>query len=213
MKFLFCLALTLMSSGLSAEALSPKAISFKTEDGGMIQADYYPAGKLTVVLAHGAVFNKASWREFAEQLLMNDIGALAIDFRGYGQSGGGSRPNDRFEDVLAAVRYLHQNGVQQVAVLGASMGGGIAGEAATKAHAGEIVDLILLSPMPIANPEKMQADWFLYIATENEGGIETIKAQYQQAPEPKQIKLLKGNAHAQHIFKTAEKSALPDFPW
>ena len=106
------------------------------------------------------------------------------------------------------MRYLHQNGVQQVAVLGASMGGGIAGEAATKAHAGEIVDLILLSPMPISNPEKMQADWFLYIATENEGGIETIKAQYQQAPEPKQIKLLKGNAHAQHIFKTAEKSAL-----
>ena len=208
MRLFFCLALTLFSSCLRAEIPSPEAVSFNTEDGGVIHADYYPSGELVVVLAHGAVFNKESWRGLGEQLIANDIGALAIDFRGYGQSAGGSRSNDRFEDILAAVRYLHQRGIKQVAVLGASMGGGIAGNAATHAQAGEIAGLILLSPTPVSNPERMKAGSFLYIASESEAGVATIKAQYQQAPDPKQLKLLKGSAHAQHVFKTAEGDTL-----
>ena len=209
MKFIFCLALSLFTSCVSAGIADPEVVSFNTADGGVIHADYYPAGqKIAVVLAHGAVFNKESWRELADQLVGNDIGALAIDFRGYGQSTGGKRSHDRFEDILAAVRYLHQKGIKEVAVLGGSMGGGIAGTAATQAQGGEISRLILLSPVPISNPEKMRAGKFLYIASENEGGITAIKAQYQQAPEPKQLKLLNGSAHAQHIFKTDEKNAL-----
>ena len=146
----------------------------------------------------------------AKQLVVNHIGALAIDFRGYGQSAGGSRPDDRFADILAAVHYLHRKGIKYVAVLGASMGGGIAGTAAKHAQAGEISGLILLSPVAISNPEKMKADKFLFIASEDEGGASSIKAQYQQAPEPKQLKLLKGAAHAQHIFKTAQSDALTE---
>ena len=208
MRLFFCLALTLFSSFLRAETPTPEEVSFNTKDGGVIHADYYSSGELAVVLAHGAVFNKASWHRLAEMLIANDIGALAIDFRGYGQSTGGSRPDDRFEDILAAVRYLHQKGIKQVVVLGASMGGGIAGNAATHAQVGDISGLILLSPTPISNPEKMKADKFLYIASENESGVSTIKAQYQQAPDPKQLKLLKGGAHAQHVFKTAEGDTL-----
>lgn len=208
MKLVVCLALTLFSSWVSAGTTEPEAVSFNAADGGVIHADYYPARDVAVVLAHGAVFNKESWQELAGELVMNEIGALAIDIRGYGQSKSGSRPADRFEDVLAAVRYLHQRGIKHVAVLGASMGGGIAGKAATQAQAGEISHLILLSPAPVSSPEKMQAGRFLYIASENEGGIAAIKEQYQQVQEPKRFELLNGDAHAQHIFKTAEKDAL-----
>lgn len=208
MRLFFCIALTLFSSCISAEIPAPATISFNTVDGGVIHADYYPSGEVAVVLAHGAVFNKESWQGLTKQLAANNIGALAIDFRGYGQSSGGARPNDRFEDVLAAVRYLHQKGIKRVAVLGASMGGGIAGDAAIHAQAGEIAGLILLSPVPGSNSEDMKAGSFLYIASENEAGVATIKAQYQLAPNPKQLKLIKGNAHAQHIFKTAEGANL-----
>jgi len=210
MRLFFCLALTLFSSCIKAEASASKAVTFNTADGGVIHADYYLSGQSALVLAHGAAFNKESWRGLAEQLAANGFGALAIDFRGYGQSTGGSRPDDRFEDILAAVRYLHQEGIKQVAVLGASMGGGIAGNAAIHAKTGEVAGLILLSPTPISSPETMKADKFLYIASKDEGGAELIEAQYQLAPEPKQLKLLEGHAHAQHIFKTPRGKVLSE---
>jgi pimeloyl-ACP methyl ester carboxylesterase len=54
--------------------------------------------------------------------------ALAIDFRGRGQSRGGSQAREDEEqfDVLAAVRYLRSLGVATVSVVGASSGGGAA---------------------------------------------------------------------------------------
>ena len=76
---------------------------------------------------------------------------MAIDFRGYGKSTAGAAKEARFEDILAAVRYLRGLGVRRVAVVGASMGGGAAAEAATRAP-GDIDRLVLLSPVPIEHP-------------------------------------------------------------
>lgn len=210
MKLFIFAVLASLSTSLCATSRILEMVSFGTADGGTIHADYYPAGgTMAVVLAHGAIFNKASWHELAGQLSANEIGVLAIDFRGYGQSIGGGRPNDRFQDILAAVRYLHrQKNIEQVAALGASMGGGAAGTAAVHAQKGEISRLLLLSPVSIANPEKIKAGKILYIASEKEAGIKSIKTQYQRAPSPKRLELLPGKAHAQHIFNTKEKSAL-----
>lgn len=210
MKLLFCFALlTLLSSHANSRTTVPEPVSFKTDDGGIIHADYYPAGTTAVVLAHGAIFNKESWRELAEHLVSGDISTLAIDFRGYGRSRGGNESSRRFEDILAAMRYLHERqDIEEIAVLGASMGGAAAGKAAVHAHPGDISRLLLLSPTPIPNPAKMRADNILYIASQDERGIATIKSQYQLAPAPKQLKLLKGNAHAQHIFTTSKKNDL-----
>lgn len=210
MKLMFYFALMLISTGLKAESATVKKVSFPTRDNGVIHADFYPAGPKSVVLGHGAIFNKESWQALANQLAAKNISVIAIDFRGYGKSAGGDRPGDRFEDILAARQFLKQQGYQDISVLGASMGGGIAGQAATRIEEGALSHLILLSPAPIAHPEAMRADKFLYIASANEGGIASIKAQYQHAPEPKQLILINGNAHAQHIFKTAEKKALTD---
>ncbi|MGR9117296.1 MAG: cytochrome D1 domain-containing protein [Gammaproteobacteria bacterium] len=100
--------------------------------------------------------------------------------------------------------------IKDVAVLGASMGGSAAGIAASQARPGEISRLILLSPVSIPSPEKMQTGRILYIASQKESGVSAIKAQFQRAPEPKQLILLNGRAHAQHIFKTDEKSRLTE---
>lgn len=210
MNVILCLLLTLLSTDISAATTTPEQVIFNTRDGGVIHADYYPTQNHTLILGHGAIFNKESWRDLAQRLVAQNIGVLAIDFRGYGQSKGGNRPMDRVEDILAAIAYLQQRGVQDISVLGASMGGGIAGAAATQAKSGEISRLILLSPAPISNPEQMQADKILYVASSKETGIAAIEEQYERAPEPKQLKLLDGNAHAQHIFKTTQKNALTD---
>src|SRR5262249_21664923 len=150
----------------------------------------------------------------AKELAGRGHQVLAIDFRGYGKSTPGAVKEARFEDILAAVRYLRGRGAGQVTVVGASMGGGAAAEAATGAAAGGIDRLIPLSPAPIEHPERIGGRK-LFIASAREPSVERVKEQYEHAPEPKQLLLLPGTAHAQHIFATdqAERltTAIDDF--
>ena len=63
-----------------------------------------------VALAHGGRFKKDSWEKQAQALAAAGFRALSIEFRGEGQSRGGTpgRPpdEDRHLDVLAAAHYL-----------------------------------------------------------------------------------------------------------
>jgi len=65
-----------------------------------------------VVLAHGTRFHKASWAKQAAVLAKTGFRVLAIDFRGYGRSRGGDlsspRSGERYQDILAAVRYVRE---------------------------------------------------------------------------------------------------------
>jgi hypothetical protein len=99
-----------------------RELSFSTADGGTrgrrpLRGAGGPDG---VVLAHGAAFDKASWAPFATWLAGRGHQALAVDFRGYGRSTAGTDSRALFEDVLGAVRYLHNHGVTRVAVFGAA---------------------------------------------------------------------------------------------
>jgi len=197
-------------SPLAVAAQSPSDVSFPTSDGGMIDADLYGTGTEGVVFAHGAIFNKQSWAPLARRIAAHGFRALAIDFRGYGKSRAGNKGRALDLDVIAAVRWLHKQGVKDVDVVGGSMGGGAAGDAATMVKPGEIDKLVLLSPMPIARPEKIKAASILYIASRYEGLAPIVKSQYERAPKPKQLILLDGSAHAQNIFDTKQAKNLSD---
>jgi len=194
----------------TSAASSPQDVSFASADGGMIDADLYGQGTRGVVFAHGAIFNKQSWAPLARRIAALGYRALAIDFRGYGKSRAGSEGSALDQDVIAAVRWLHAQGVKSVSVVGGSMGGGAAGEAATEVKRGEIDKLVLLSPMPIADPGQLKANAILYIASRDEGLASTVRQQYAKAPQPKQLELLEGSAHAQNIFATAQAQRLSD---
>ncbi len=186
----------------------PPTISFETADGARIAADVYGKGPDAVVLAHGAAFDKESWKPLADTLSEQGHRVLAIDFRGYGGSTLGREDKALYQDVLAAVRYLRANGATTVSVVGASMGGGASARAAVAAKPGEIDRLFLLSPVAIENPEAMKAGRFLYLASRDEPLAPSIQQQYARAPEPKRLVLLDGNAHAQNIFKTDQAARL-----
>lgn len=195
---------------LAAAAQAPTDVSFPTADGGTVDADLYGTGSRGVVFAHGAIFNKQSWAPLARRIAAHGFRVLAIDFRGYGKSRAGSDPGALDQDILAAVRWLHGQGVKKVSVVGGSMGGGAVGKAATELKAGEIDKLVLLSPMPIDHPENLKAVAILYIASRDEGLAPTVREQYKRAPEPKQLILLDGSAHAQNIFATDQAQKLSD---
>ncbi len=184
-----------------------REVSFPTADGGTVFANSYGTGHHGVVLAHGLVFNKESWDDFARRLASSGYFVLAIDFRGYGKSKPGSKGQSLSEDVLAAVRYLRNQGAQRVSIIGGSMGAGAAAQAAAEAPAGAINGLILLSPAPMENPELVKSRK-LFVASEDEPLAPLIRQQYELAPGPKDLVMLKGKAHAQHIFKTDQSDTL-----
>jgi len=193
---------------IPALGAAPREVVFEAADGGVVVGDLYGEGDLSVVLAHGAVFDKGSWGAQAQALEAAGLRVLAIDFRGYGKSRAGSAGRALHLDVLAAVRYLHEQGSERVSVLGGSMGGAAAAQAATLAVPGEIDRLLLLAAAPIADPAAMRAGIILFVVSERDGLERRVRGQFDLAPEPKRLEILPGSAHAQHIFKTEQGPAL-----
>ena len=191
-----------------------QTISFATEDGGRVCADLYGQGTHAVVLAHGGGFTKESWREQAQVLSAKGFRVLAIDFRGSGCSNGPGQANfdeAPFEnDVIAAVHYLKAHGAKSVSVVGGSFGGAAAGDASIKSPPGEIDRIVFLGAAPNLSAEKLKSRSLFIVAREdrNHSGarLPGIRAQYEKAPQPKELIVLDGSAHAQFLFQTDQNT-------
>ena len=195
----------------------PEPVSFSTEDGGLIYANVYGKGDRGIVLAHGGRFNKESWEPQARALVKVGFCVLAFDFRGYGKSHGSAQsalPDEgRRFDVLAAVRYVRKQGSKTLTVIGASMGGDFAAEAAELAPK-EIDGLVLLASGAYTPVKKMKGRKLFIMCRDDFMGDDKkprypqIRRQYEQAAEPKEMVLLEGSAHAQFIFATDQGGRL-----
>jgi pimeloyl-ACP methyl ester carboxylesterase len=209
---------TALAAILLAAALAPapRHVSFPTQDGALVHADVYGTSNLGVVLAHGGRFTKVSWAPQAQTLVKAGFRVLAFDFRGFGQSTG---PGDSDPlaaplhlDVLAAVRYLKAADAKTVAVVGGSMGGTAAADASIEAP-GEIDRLVLLAAKGSRPAEKLKVRKLFIVSRDDVGGpdiprLPGIRAQYEQAPEPKELVVLEGSAHAQFLFATDQGERL-----
>jgi pimeloyl-ACP methyl ester carboxylesterase len=198
---------------LTAAATTPDRVSFPTSDGGLVHAHVYGRGDRGVVLAHGARFDKESWETQARVLAAAGFRVVAIDFRGYGKSRGPGQADPMTAplhlDVLAAVRYLREHGARTVSVVGASMGGAAAADAAAAAETGEIDRLVLLGSNGGRTPGKLKGRK-LFILTRGDRGpgdkprLPWIRAAYEKAPEPRELVVLEGEAHAQFVFESGQ---------
>ena len=187
-------------------------ISFASEDGALIFADLYGSGDRGVVLAHGGLFTKESWQPQAQRLSKEGYRVVAFDFRGFGKSHG---PGDTdiytapmHLDVLAAVRYLRSNGAKTVAVIGGSFGGGAAADASIASKPGEIDRLILLAAKGNGPAERIEVPLLEIVARDdaNDDGLRLphIRVWFDKVPQPKELIVLEGSAHAQFLFQTEQ---------
>ncbi len=205
------LVATLAALLFSQIATAPKTISFPTEDGGLVYADVYGTGHRCIVLAHGGRFNKMSWARQAETLAAAGFQVLALDFRGYGKSRG---PGDSepMDSVLAAVRYLRKNGAKSVSIVGGSMGGGAAGDASIASQPGEIDRLVFLGAAPNGPADKLKSATLYIVARDDANAdgprLPWIRKQYQKSPQPKELIVLEGSAHAQFLFQTDQSERI-----
>jgi len=199
---------------LAVAASAQQTVSFATDDGGQVCADLYGRAGNAVVLAHGGRFNKESWHDQASSLTSAGFRVLAIDFRGYGCSKGPGQnafDNAPFQkDVLAAVRYLKAHGAKKVSVVGGSFGGATAGDASIKSTPGEIDRVVFLGAAPNLPADGLKSRALFIVAREDSSGsgprLPGIRAQYEKAPQPKQLIILDGSAHAQFLFQTDQSA-------
>ena len=198
---------------LAGGAIAQKAVSFPTDDGGVVYADVYGEGDRGIVLAHGGRFKKESWDKQARTLASVGFRVLALDFRGYGKSRGPGQSDPLSAplhlDVLAAVRYLRATGAKSVSVVGGSMGAGAAGDASIASRPGEIDRVVLLGGSPNGPPEKLKSSSLFIVARDDSSGdgprLPGIQEQYEKAPKPKALIILNGSAHAQYLFHTDQE--------
>jgi len=197
-------------------ATAQQPVAFSAEDGGRVCADLYGQGPRAVILAHGGRFTKESWRPQAKRLASSGFEVLAIDFRGFGcSSGPGEKDFDHapFEnDVLAAVHYLKARGAKTISVIGGSFGAAAAGDASIKSTPGDIDRIVFLGGAPNLPAGKLKSRSLFIVARDdaNDAGprLPGIRTQYDRAPQPKQMIVLNGSAHAQYLFQTSQSEEI-----
>jgi pimeloyl-ACP methyl ester carboxylesterase len=208
---------TLSAPAASGAQDGPQSVAIPAPDGPAIQADVYGTGPRAVVLLHGGRFDKRSWRPQAEQLVQRGFRVVAIDFRASVESRAGRETSCGYDaaclakDVTATIAYLRRSGATSVALVGASLGGGAAAQAATEVAPGEIDRVVLLAHMTIDHPERLKTPALFIVARDdaNAGGprLPGIREQYEKAQGPKELVVLDGAAHAQFLFASPQGDA------
>ena len=153
MKLVFVIimsALLLISCAkqLGKEA-TMKDIQLETDDEKKIVGTFYEGGSEGIILLHMMDRTRNDWRDFALKLQNLNYSVIAVDFRGHGESEGSWKDfsEEDFQamdlDVEAAFRYLEQNNITNITIIGASIGANIALRYAVEHGIGKVV---LLSP-------------------------------------------------------------------
>ena len=169
-------------------------------------------------LLHGGRFDRGSWRPQAEGSSGRGFRVVAIDFRASVEARAGRETSCGYDavclakDVAATLAYLRRTGATSIALVGASLGGGAAAQAAIDAPPGTIVRVVLLRPHDGAIAERLKTPALFIVARDdaNASGprLPGIRAQYEAATGPKELMVLDGAAHAQFLFDTPQSDAV-----
>mgnify|MGYP003289324712 CR=1 FL=1 len=100
-----------------------------TADGGRLAVTRWPGAGPAVVLLHAGVADSRSWTAVAEALLDDGLDIVAYDRRGFGASPA-AEPTSTFTHVADLIEVLDDLALDQVFLVGNSMGGALALDAA-----------------------------------------------------------------------------------
>lgn len=125
-------------------AAAQDTITFVTTDSIIVHGDFYASAAASngiLILLHMNHSNRSVWKSFAEKAVAQDFDALAIDFRGHGESTQAQSREITFEsltnddyakminDVDGAVRWLRSDpelANLPIGIIGASIGANVA---------------------------------------------------------------------------------------
>lgn len=167
-----------------------------SEFGIVNQTFYFPAqGQTAAVLVHDYISTRRDWVEFAHHLQTRNIAAVAIEEIGR-------------RDVLDAIEFLQQRDYKNIILIGASMGGGSAIQAANQRQ-GLIDKIVLLSPTDPGGLQDEKLKKLFVVAKKDVWGSRTYSV-YQDSVEPKILKEYQGLEHGQSLLSGDDGQAVLD---
>ena len=189
-----------------------EAVTFTTEDGVQIAATLFGDGDLAVIMLHmgkgqATGNNQQDWHPLARRLAERGYTALALDFRGRGQSGGEFANDPVVLDARAGLEFLCQRGFSRHVCLGAGVGGTTC---MVLALTEQLEGLIVLSSTLAAGPTNMVAETdlakismpklFIYGENDAFGFPEAMEGIYRQAAPPKELVTCDSAAHGSDLL-------------
>jgi len=211
----FILAVIFIAVTSSAEpANNGRTVDIKSADGTILKGSYFAAAKPGpgILLFHQGNRARKSWDDVAAQLASAGINVLAIDGRGFGESGGDrKKPKETWwpGDLDAALKCLaSQPGVDRN-VIGVGGAGALGVEDATETarrHSAEVKSLVLLSGEAF-RPQ----DEFLHKATQLPG-LFVFSDEDEYPPTEEAMLLMYANAGSP-AKKLVHYSAAEAAPW
>jgi alpha-beta hydrolase superfamily lysophospholipase len=192
------------------DILRTHTVTFETPDGATITGELYGSGKTAVIFS--VMGNcKPGWREFAWRTAAQGLMALTYQWRECGPSG----PSDEAEliqnfvnDARAAINFVRAQGAKDVILAGASLGGLAAAKLAIESQARGII--VFASPLEVPGWDfKIEAAELntnipkLFLTAENDRvvSLNSSRALYDLAAEPKEWQTYPGNQHGTDLFE------------
>ncbi len=143
---------------LASDTSAPRDVDITAPDGFKLRATYYPAAKPgpAILLLHMCNTDRKSWAPLGPQLAAAGISALALDYRGFGESGALSPDADQQkqaevrqkwpDDIDAAFAFLlAQPGVDKTRLGAAGGSCGVDNAVNAARRHSEIKSLVLLA--------------------------------------------------------------------
>lgn len=214
-----------------------KNVSFQTEDGVTIVADYYKADLSighTILALHMMPTDRSSWKEFAEKANQAGYNVLAIDMRGHGESIQKGEEKLNFEqfsdeqhrgtikDIDAGVEFLTKEGVENnnLSIIGASIGANLALNYLKLNH--NIFTAVLMSPGlnyrgieldKVASDLSSSQAIMLITGSKDEYPNDTVQKLQSIIPGRSEIIVLPSEEHGTNLFKDHPKLIIRILSW
>jgi pimeloyl-ACP methyl ester carboxylesterase len=182
----------------------PREVQIESESAVLVAVLHgeLPAAR-AALLCHGANWDASGWDDVPRRFTGRGVTVLALNFRGYDGSSGRTNRNSAPIDVRNAAAWLRSNGVRDVALVGASMGG----HAVLMASAAVAPDSVVAISAPVRAISEGDAKRILgrklFVCAERDslGAASAVTQAYTDAEEPKTLRLFPGREHSKGMFK------------
>ncbi len=189
-----------------------RAMTFTTADGATLHGTLYGSGRTAVIFSTMGAQQQDTWSKMARAAADAGYLALTYNFRFWVSP---TRIQDNLrayiaDDLRAAIAFARKQGVQQIVLAGASLGGMATAKVAGESQAAAVI--IMAAPLSAkgltvrVEDAEVQAMTMpkLFVSSENDNTVAPADARQlvDEAPEPKSIYLYPGTAHGTELFDT-----------
>ena len=193
----------------------PETVRIASESETLL-ADLYGAlpARRAAILVHGMAWDASGWRDVAERFVASGVPALALNLRGYDGSSGKTNeyappaPWSPVADLRAAKSLLRERGVDEIALVGASMGGHAVLAASFDA---DIECVVSLSAPVTSVPDELSrriTGRKLFVCADQDraptgtadGVAKNVRRCFDAASRPKTLLMFGGDEHSRGMF-------------